>query len=345
MQIREYVNKYDPQNQFDVLINSYKQIEYAWNNNINITNFELKKVNSIILSGLGGSAISGDLMQNFLKDELKIPLIVNRNYSLPSFVNEGTLVIVSSYSGNTEETLSVLNEAINKKIKIICVTTGGKIGKIAEENHLPVVKLQAGFQPRYALGLSFFTLLKILQNLNFIQDQKLFVEEILRLWKNKGIEFSRDGNKAADLAQKITGFVPVIYSAADYTSAVGYRLKCQLNENSNMHAFHNSFPEMNHNEIIGWETFNENSFNSIVINIIDEQYHAQIKKRFEINNTLLKKKQLDILALQSNEEDFKIRLMDLIFLCDWITYYASLFRGVDPSEIDNINYLKEYLSK
>ncbi len=345
MQIREFIQKYDPQNQFDVLINSYRQIEFAWNNEFKLETIEKGKVNSIVLSGLGGSAISGDLVQNFLKDDLHIPFVVNRNYSLPAFANESTLVIVSSYSGNTEETVSVLKEALQKKFQIICITTGGKVAELAHENNLPVVKLQKGFQPRYALGLSFFSLIRIFQELNFIDKQDSFVKKIISLWKTKGTEYSNENNKASDFAQKMIGFIPVIYSASDFTSAAGYRLKSQFNENSKMHAFHNSFPEMNHNEIIGWETFSEDNFSAKVINIFDEDYHPQVKKRFEIINTLLQEKKIDSLTLKSSEENFKIRLLDLIFLCDWITYYASIFRGNDPSEINYINYLKENLIK
>ena len=133
MQIKEYVSKYDPENQFNVLIDSYKQIEYAWENKFDLAQVSGNKFSSIIVTGLGGSAISGDLIQNFLKDELNIPYSVNRNYSLPAFADENTLLIASSYSGNTEETISVLNEAIRRNCKIVAITTGGKVGQIAKE--------------------------------------------------------------------------------------------------------------------------------------------------------------------------------------------------------------------
>jgi glucose/mannose-6-phosphate isomerase len=341
MKIKEYVSKYDPQNQFEVLVNTYQQIESAWGNKIDTGDLKGKKFNSIVVTGLGGSAISGDLMANFLGNELKVPFIVNRNYSIPAFANENTLLIVSSYSGNTEETISVLNEGLKTGCSIICSTTGGKIGKIAAENNIPVVKVIPGFQPRYSLGLSFFTLLKILQELEIISSQESVVKEITTLWKEKGIKFSEEENKALEIARELTGFIPVIYSAADVTSAVGYRLKCQFNENSKLHAFHNVIPELNHNEIIGWESFLDKQFNGKLIMIKDKTYQKQIAKRFEISASLIN---CDKIYLESSEEEFKLRLMDLIYFGDWITYYLALVRGYDPSEIENINILKEKLA-
>ncbi len=344
MQIKDYVSKYDPQDQFNVLVNTFLQAEFAWNNKIDLTQLDSSKITSIILTGLGGSAISGDLLQNFLGNELKLPYIVNRNYTLPAFADEKTLLIVSSYSGNTEETLEVFKQGILKKCRIVVITTGGTAGKMANENNIPVVKLKSGLQPRFALGLSFFSLLKIFQELNLISDQTEIVKQIISLWKSKAKEFSSEDNKAYKIAVEISGHIPVIYSCADVTSAAGYRLKCQFNENSKLHAFHNVIPELNHNEIIGWETFFEKQFQAKVINVLDKTYHPQIKKRFEITAELVKKHKGEIINLESGEKDFKVRLMDLVYLCDWISYYVGILRGKDPSEIENINILKERLA-
>ncbi len=343
MKIKEYINKYDPQNQFEVLINSWQQIEYALNNNYDLIKLQSKRFSNLIVTGLGGSAISGDLIKNYLKDELKIPFVVNRNYFLPEFADDKTLLIASSYSGNTEETISVLEQAIAKKCAILVLTTGGKAEIISKSNSIPVIKLQAGFQPRYSLGLSFFSLLIALEKLGIITSQKEQIEEILNLWKVKGIEYSTDGNYAFTLAESLIGFIPVIYSISDLTSAAGYRFKCQLNENSKVHAFHNEVPEMNHNEIIGWETYRENKFPVKVIYILEDECHPQIKKRFDYLSEIFEQNKIDVIKLKSNGKTYKTRLMDLIYLCDWITFYIAVQRGYDPSEIDNIIKLKERL--
>jgi glucose/mannose-6-phosphate isomerase len=344
MRILDYVKKFDPQNQFEVLIKTYEQIEFAWNNPVDLSSLKDKKFSSIIVTGLGGSAISADLMQNFLRDELKVPFIVNRNYFLPSFANENTLVIVSSYSGNTEETVEVFNSALKRKCAVFCITTGGKVEKIANDNNVPVIKVLPGYQPRYTLGLSFFTLLKSFQTLNIISEQSSIVDKITAQWKLKGNELSQDDNEAFGLAESLIGFIPTIYSAADLTSAVGYRLKCQFNENSKLHAFHNIIPEMNHNEIIGWESFSEKQFNTKLITILDAGYPDQIKKRFAITSELATKAGAEVIQLESEEPDYKLRLMELIYFGDWITYYTAILRGFDPTEIENINILKQRLS-
>lgn len=343
MEIKDYVQKYDPQNQFDVLVNSFKQIEFAWQNEFIVSQIDLSSISNIVISGLGGSAISADLIKNFLSDEINVPIVVNRNYNLPKFASVNTLFIASSYSGNTEETISSLKQAIDIGCKIVCITTGGEVETIAKLNQISCIKVQPGFQPRYSLGLSFFSLLKVFQELKFIQDQSEIVSKIISLWKSKGKEYSIDGNFAYSFAESLVGFIPVIYSVADSTSAVGYRFKCQLNENSKLHAFHGEIPEMNHNEIIGWESYQEKVFHSKIINIIEKNYHPQIQKRFEILKDIFSKSGVETLTLQSNEESYKVRLLDLIYLGDWISYYVGVLRGYDPSEIDNIYTLKDRL--
>lgn len=343
MEIKEYVQKYDPQNQFDVLVNSYKQIEFAWNNEVKISNINATEISNIIVSGLGGSAISADLMRNFLGDELSVPYIVNRNYNLPKFANKNTLFIASSYSGNTEETISALHQAIKLGCKIVCITTGGEVEEIARMNNLSCIKVQPGFQPRYALGLSFFSLLKVFQEIKLIGNQNSVVEKILSNWKTNGSKFTKEGNEAITFAESLVGFIPVIYSVSDSTNSVGYRFKCQVNENAKLHAFHHEIPEMNHNEIIGWESYQEKQFHAKIVNIVDETYHSQIQKRFSILKDIFSKTGVEIISIKSNEENFKVRLLDLIYLADWISYYLGVLRGFDPSEIDNIHTLKEKL--
>ncbi|MBZ0200317.1 MAG: bifunctional phosphoglucose/phosphomannose isomerase, partial [Ignavibacteriaceae bacterium] len=261
MIIKDLVKLHDPQNQFDVLVKTYEQIEFAWNNKFDVSSAGNKKYNNMVIAGLGGSAISADLIANFLHDELTIPLTVVRGYHLPSFADENTLLICSTYSGNTEETNSVLEEGYKKACTIICITTGGKAGKYAAEKQIPVVAVKAGYQPRYALGVSFFSVLKVIQQIGLIKDQFSYVDKILKLWKENGVHYSAENNAAYKYAEQLVGFVPLIYSAADLTSAVGYRFKCQLNENSKVHAFSGVLPELNHNEIIGWETFNPSQLN------------------------------------------------------------------------------------
>ncbi len=345
MTITELVKKYDPENQFEVLKNSYQQIEYAKNNQYDLAGIDTSKIKNIIVSGLGGSAISGDLMVNFLQNEITLPMQVNRNYSLPNYANESTLLLASSYSGNTEETISVLNEALKRKCQIICLTTGGTVKEIADREKLPTVILQKGFQPRYSLGLSFFSLLKVLQTLRLVTTSQEIIDKTILLWKKRGEEFSTENNYSFQAAEKLVGFLPVIYSTADLTSSVGNRFKCQINENSKMHAFHNAFPELNHNEIIGWETYDERVAKLKAVFIEEVTTHVQIKKRFAITSELLTKAGVEIISLSSAEASFQERLLDLIYLADWISYFLAIQRGKDPSEIEYIHLLKKRLAE
>ncbi len=343
MTINDLIKQYDTQNQIEVLKNSYGQIEFAWNNKFDVSGMKDFNYSAILLTGLGGSAIAGDILQNFLSDELKTPFVINRSYSLPQFINENSLVIVSSYSGNTEETISVLNEALKRKCKIICVGSGGKIKQISEENNLPYITVKGGYQPRFALYISFFTVLKIFQQLNLIEPKDKLVSSILNLLKDKTAEYLKEENISIETAKSLIGFIPVIY-AGDIISSVGYRFKCQVNENSKLNAFSNVIPEMNHNEIIGWESYLDKQFNAKVANLIDKDYHPQVSKRFLVTSELIRNAGVEIINLESKEDDFRVRMFDLIYLCDWISYYLAVLRGFDPITIKNINTLKERLA-
>jgi len=343
MNISEMVSKYDESNQFKVLKESYKQVEYAWNLAIDLESINRSKIRNIIVTGLGGSAIGGDLMNNFLRNDLRFPYAVNRNYELPVYANEETLVIASSYSGNTEETISALNDALRKKCQVVCITTGGKIEEIAKSYGFPAAKLLPGYQPRYALWINFFTLLKIFHTLKLVPDQTKIVKEVIDHLKIKGEEYSKERNEALQLAEKLAGYIPLVYAVSDYTSVVAARMKGQFNENSKLHAFYSSYPELDHNEIMGWESFGAQKMNLKLINILDREYHPQVAKRFKITTEIIEKSGCEVINLASRENDFRLRLIDLIYLGDWATYYLAVLRGFDPTSIGNINYLKEHL--
>ncbi|MEG8947429.1 bifunctional phosphoglucose/phosphomannose isomerase [Rosettibacter firmus] len=343
MNITEMIKKHDASNQFQVLKDSYSQIEYSWNLKLDLSSIDTSKIKNIILTGLGGSAIGGELIQNYFRTELKYPYFVNRNYELPLFADENTLVIASSYSGNTEETLSALNQAIENNCQIVCVTTGGKMEEVANKNNIPLVKLLKGYQPRFALWINFFAVVNVFNTLKLIPEQNENVKQAIDLLKRKGEEYAKEQNDALSLAENLVGYVPLIYSVADYTSVVGTRFKGQFNENSKHHAFFSYFPELDHNEIMGWEGYNPQQMNIKLINIWDDDYHPQVKKRLEITSEVIKKTGCDIIDLKSTEPTYKLRLIDLIYFGDWTTYYYAVIRGYDPTTIDNINYLKERL--
>ncbi len=338
------LRRFDSRNLFSVIKDSWQQAENGWN-----TRFSLKidtgNISNIIITGLGGSAISGDLMKNFLGSELKKSLIVNRNYTLPEFANENTLVIASSYSGNTEETISALNAAIKKRCQIIVLTTGGEAEKVACENGADVVYLQKGFQPRYALYNSFFTLLRVMHKLDFTSFSDADSAKIISMLKELGEEWSSESGRAFKEALELKGVVPVIYSATDFNESAGRRFKGQLNENSKLHAWSAEFPEMNHNEIVGWETFKSQGVNYKIVSLYDEDMHPRVKKRFRVINNLLKNENIGILKINGERATFRERLIECVYLCDWISYYLALLNEKDPGEIDFIHHLKDKMAE
>jgi glucose/mannose-6-phosphate isomerase len=341
--LENLLRNHDSQNQFKVLKESFKQIDAAWSRKLNLETINCEKTIGILICGLGGSAISGDLLEYFHSGELKVPIIVNRGYDLPSFVNKNWLIIISSYSGDTEETISCFRHALKLKSEILTISSGGTVEEIANKNSIPHIKIKSGFQPRYALGLSFFTLLRTFQELNLIKKQDENVSAISDLWKRRAEEYSMRKNSALEIAKKLIGFIPVIYSS-EFLSSVGYRFKCQLNENSKVHSFQHIIPEMNHNEIIGWETQNEKQFNAKIIFLFDNDYHPQNKKRYFVFSELAASKGIEVINLISSEKKSRVRIMDLIFLCDWISFYLAVLRGFDPSEIDFIHEMKKRLA-
>ena len=337
------IAKFDTKNLFSIIKDSWKQADYGWNKNINLS--ISGQYSSVMISGLGGSAISGDLLRNFLQNKTKVAITINRNYTLPSWVDEKTLFIASSYSGNTEETISALKEAISRKCKIVVITTGGAIESLATEHGIDVVKLQEGFQPRYALYNSFFTLLRVFVSLNLAEISDDYVKSLIDMLKECGEIYSRDESLAFEIAKNLQGSVPVIYTTADCNDAAGRRFKGQLNENSKVHAWWMDYPEMNHNEIVGWETFSSSSINYKVVNILDKDIHPRVLNRFKIINNLLSDQGVAIINIESNRSTFGERLLECVYLCDWISYYLAILNKKDPGEIDFIHHLKKKMSE
>jgi len=342
MLLEDFISKNDKNELYSILKNSWMQIEYA--NSLNL-NLKSKDFQNIIICGLGGSAIAGEIFPSLFKDEISCPIFINRNYHLPNFANEKTLAILSSYSGNTEETISAFEDAKKKNCQIICVGSGGTLFELAKENNCDFIVLPAGFQPRFALYVSLFSLLKIFENLNIIKEQKNFFEQAKDLLKEKSEDYSKENSIAFNVAKNLIGFVPIIYGSADSTYSIAIRFKGQINENSKLHAFCSAFPELNHNEIVGWESFDQKLLNAKIIYLKEITDYTRNLLRMKLTSEILKTKGVEIIELESAEKNYKLRIIDLIYLCDWISYHLAAIRNYDPGEIDFIIRLKNLMSK
>ena len=337
----------DESNMYQAILDFPKQIKYSLDNfkENYITDKSLDEynnINKILILGMGGSAISGLLIKEILDMESCIPTFVNQNYTIPKWVDRNTLVIASSYSGNTEETLTACNECINKNAEIIAVSTGGHLIELLDNKNY--IKLPKGMQPRAALGYSFSSILLLLHNLKLI-DRNInseLTESLPYLTKKTKIYSDKDNNNEAILiASKINKKTPIIYAQQGVFNILGYRFKCQLAENSKILAFNNMIPEMNHNEIEAF--YSNNSFDKYcLIWIEDNSYHKRNIERFKVSSEILKtniKNQISI-NLDGNSPNSLCNYLEYIILFDWVSFYCAINNGVDPTIIPNINKLK-----
>jgi glucose/mannose-6-phosphate isomerase len=306
-------------------------------------------VNNIIVAGLGGSAIGGDLVRSYLADRLNIPFLICRNYTLPSFVDSSSLVFVSSYSGNTEETLSAFEDASGKGARLICMTSDGEVGELASRREIPCVSLPKGFQPRAALGYSFVPVLVMLERLGFVNGEEKNVNkagEFLAGNRDRyALDTDADKNEAKKLAMKLHGKLPIIYASCDRFDAVSTRWKGQLCENAKTLAFNNVFPEFNHNELVGWKVLSDYRDDLIVVILRDREDHSRIQRRMEIVKGIIEDQKVEVIAARSSGESLLSRIFSLVQLGDFVSFYLAVLNKEDPSPVKVIDYLKEELAK
>jgi len=305
-------------------------------------------LSNIVICGMGGSAIGGDLSKSLINSSLRLPLVVNRNYSLPNWVNEYTMVICCSYSGNTEETLSAYHDALSKGASVIGISTGGRLTKLLDENNHDKVVIPAGLQPRAAVAFSFIPLLYLLSQLELIDKSILDeidssvdkIKLVRKLYSNQ-----IDDNPTYTLAKQIYKTIPIIYGENHTTSSIALRWKGQLCENSKMIAYHNDIPEMNHNEIVGWEENPEILKQFSILWISDESLHARNKIRYQSSLEIVKQLPAFQKIVTLEGSSFPERFIHLLHYGDWLSYWCALMHEIDPTPVDKIDQLKQVLSK
>ncbi len=298
-----------------------------------------KPIQNVVITGLGGSGIGGTIVAEVVASNCKVPILVNKDYFLPAFVNENTLVIVSSYSGNTEETLQAMNEALESKAKIVCVTSGGKVQEIAKKEELDIILIPSGMPPRACLGYSLTQLFYVLDGLGLIDTN--FRKELAASIALLDKEQKQIQEEALSLADFFLNKIPVIYISDGY-NGVATRFRQQINENSKMLCWHNILPEMNHNELVGWT---ENHHECAVLLIRNKEDYSRTQARMEISKPVFSKYTPHMRELWSKGDSQLERSLYLIHLTDWISCYIAERKNVDASEINIINHLKGELAK
>jgi glucose/mannose-6-phosphate isomerase len=311
--------------------------------------YDPEKISNVICLGMGGSAIAGDILHDALFDFLKVPLQVVRGYEIPSYCDSSSLVIGSSYSGNTEETLHATQRAAEKGAQVIIITSGGAMKGVAEKNKWATIVIPNGLPPRQALGYLLFPLVFTLNPLSLQPITRSHIKNvasIARMIENRNDEYSAESKSLAkELAIEIHGKLPIIYSGSPSMNAVARRWSNQFHENAKSLAFWNVLPEMNHNEIVGWEMDHPAVADFIVVFLEDPAAPKQIQTRVRLSKNIIRDRGILVLELYAEGEHVLEKVVSLMSMADWTSYYLALLNEKNPEVILNIDYLKSELKK
>lgn len=337
------LGKIDKSNMHDVILDFPNQFRAGIESAKHIfLDSQFKILNSVLIAGMGGSALPGELLKLF-SVHLRWGLRVNihRNYGLPNYAESRILTLCISYSGNTEEAISAYREAKKADLPLIAITTGGELARLAKKDRVPVALIpDTGIQPRAATGNLFAATLKVLSNARILppQDKELLTLE--KTLRPKSLE-----NRGIALAKKIKGKIPLIYTSQNY-KALAYMWKIKFNETSKSHAFSNYFPELNHNEMVGYHWnhgsgMKDQEFYPIILKFPDD--HARIKKRMQLLEDIIQKRGYSVGTIDIKGESLYNRVFNAITLADWASYYLALEYGVDPTPVGIVEEFKKLL--
>ncbi|MFC2065778.1 bifunctional phosphoglucose/phosphomannose isomerase [Chloroflexota bacterium] len=341
--------QYDPEGMLERIHELPWQCQQAWQEAMS---FDLpadySEVDKVIILGMGGSAIGSDLVRSLAVSEARLPVFILRDYNLPAFVDAKTLVIASSYSGSTEETLSSFEQALKTGARMLAITTGGKLKAMVEEKNIPVFSFTYKAQPRAALGFSFLPVLCFLQKLGFLRDKTADVTEMVKVLEGLSARINEkaplSGNPAKQLAQHLHGYLPVVYGA-DIFAEAAHRWKTQINENSKGWSFYEVLPELNHNAVVGYQFPSELAGRIKVIFLRSPLLSGRIQLRYQVTCELLDRAKVGYEFVDGEGDSPLSQMMSLVLFGDYVSYYLAILYRVDPTPVEVINYLKERLAK
>jgi glucose/mannose-6-phosphate isomerase len=309
---------------------------------------DYSQVKKIVILGMGGSAIGGDLVSSLGAGKSRVPILVSREYDLPHHVDGETLVIASSYSGQTEETLSAFQQALEGPAKKLAITTGGKLKTMCDKQGIPVFTFNYPAQPRAALPFSFFSILAFLENLGILPAGPDDIDETLSNLDTLSININEtvpsEQNPAKILAQKLKERLVVIYGAG-ITAEVAHRWKTQINENSKTMAFYEVFSELNHNAIVGYALPEELTHQTMVVMLDSSHLHERIRLRYQITQQLLNQAGIYFDVIKGEGQSALSQMMGLVLFGDYVSHYLAMLYQVDPTVIKPIDFLKSSLAK
>lgn len=339
----------DPDDMLSRIAELLQQCHDAW---ANVQNLELPpeycQVNRIVVLGMGGSAIGGDLLRALAEPECALPIVTNRDYTVPAFVNAETLVIASSYSGNTEETLAAFKESRKRGAALLAITTDGKLAQQARELEVPLLTFRYQSQPRAALGYSIVSLIGVVQKLGLIGDKAVDLEEAIGVMEALQEEIKETvpvtENPAKQLAKRLYGHLPVVYGSG-YLTEVAHRWKTQLNENAKAWSFFEPMPELNHNAVVGYQFPQELAERILVVMLTSSLDHPRNKARFQVTQDILTKRGIVYYTIEAHGESPLAQMLSAIHFGDYVSYYLAMLYEVNPTPVKVIDYLKKRLAQ
>lgn len=303
---------------------------------------------NIVICGMGGSAIGGDLTRSLVEGEARIPIRVIRGYELPGFVGENSLVILSSFSGTTEETLACCEHALRVNARVLAVTTGGSLASRAHQAGFPLVQFQYPGQPREAIAYSTLLMLGVLTSLGYVPDRTTEIEAagtlLEAMAQELGPDTPADRNPAKRLAQRLFGRIGVIYGGG-IMAEVARRWKGQLNENAKNWAFFEQLPELNHNAVLGYQFPMNLSERLLVVILSSSLNHRRIITREAITAELLGRWGVRAERVEARGSGRLEHVLTATYFGDFVSYYLALINEIDPSDIEIIDYLKQRLAQ
>ena len=346
----ELISKIDKSGMIDTITQFPEQIKEV----IDIINSSsldsVFKIDNIIISGMGGSAISGDIVQSFLRDRYEIPIYVTREYNLPKWANKNTLVFSQSYSGNTEETLSTFKHAYQKKCKIIAISSGGKLQEYCEKREVPHIKIPSGFQPRAATAYLLFSPLLTLEKIGIMhniigQEIEEAIVKLKEFRAHNKKEVPEKDNLSKQLATKLFNTIPQIYGWEIY-APIAKRWCTQFNENSKIIARYDVVSECNHNDIVGWSQDPEKSKQFTCVLFRDEKIESiHMAKRLDFMKSFFEGVSSSVLEIPIIGKKTLSKMMYAMYLGDFVSCYLAILRKIDPTPVDAIVELKKTLSE
>ena len=342
------IKQYDSEDMLHLLSSFSDQCRRGWEigEAVKLEGCDERSPNNIVIAGMGGSGISGDLVKAVVGGEVSCPIIVHRGYTLPAFVSSQTLFIAVSYSGNTEETLMSVETAFAQGANILAVTSGGKLKAFAEARGLSCVMIPAGQPPRASLGYLLMPILSVFARLGFATDLdfQTDLEETIALLARLAEDFHPDVSESQpkQLARPLCGALPIIYAPQEL-EAIAMRWKGQMNENGKSLAYYSVYPEMNHNEIEGWKHPSALTEQCHVIQLRDPIAPTQTQRRMDITAELIQPHTAGITQVNSVGKSLLARLLSLVVIGDWTSFYLAILYEQNPTPVRRIEELKRRL--